>query len=197
MMIIHDVPQGEDEWRALRVGKITASRFSDALAGGEGKSRDLYMRQLAGEIITGDPMETFQSEAMRHGTAVEDEARKLYSMVTDQDVQKVGFISDGRLGCSPDGLIGSDGMVEIKRQAPHLLIERIRTGKGSTHDAQCQGNMMVANRKWLDLVVYYPRMPLWRKRIKRDENHIYRLKLGLDTFIEDLDQLVAQIRAYK
>lgn len=205
------VAQGTDEWIAARVGKVTASRFSDVLAGGTGKVRNLYMRKLAGEIITGQQMWSYQNEDMVDGNRVEPDARALYSMLTDKDVEEVGFgilgkgarngsnALVGRVGASPDGLISTDGMVELKRQAPHLLIERIYGGGESNtelHMAQSQGNLWVFEREWIDLAVYYPKMPMWRRRIKRDDNYINRLRLGVEVFVEELDQMVEKIKRY-
>lgn len=196
---IIDVPQGSDEWKVAKLGIPSASRFSDIMAAGQGKMRDLYMRQLAGEIVSELPMETFRSKAMEHGTQVEPEARNLYAMLANVEVQEVGFIKNGRLGCSPDGLIGDPGMLELKRVNPADLIERWRD-KGfkvpSEHMAQLQGNLMVAERKWIDIGLYYPKMPMWRMRVKRDEHYIARMRVGIDQFIEDLDMLVKQVRGY-
>lgn len=196
---IFDVPQGSDEWKAVKIGVPSASRFSDIMAQGQGKSRDKYMRQLAGEIISEIPMETFRSKAMEHGTQVEPEARNLYAMLANCEVQQVGFIKNGRVGCSPDGMISEDGMLELKRSDPADLIERWRD-KGfkppSEHMAQLQGNLMVADRKWIDIGLYFPKMPMWRMRVKRDEHYIARMRVGIEQFIEDLDELVKQVRGY-
>lgn len=200
-MKIHDVVQGTPEWYAVRCGLVTASCFSDVMAGGAGKVRDLYMRKLAGEIITGDVQEKFSNSHMEHGNAVEDEARKMYQMLANTDVTQVGFIETNhgkyRVGCSPDGLVGDVGMVEIKRQGPHLLIDRMRNGAGDTHMPQLQGSMWIAEREWIDLVCYYPKMPLWRQRVRRDNNYIERLKVGITAFCEELDQLVDWVRRYR
>lgn len=201
-MRVIDCVQGGDDWIAARIGKVTASNFAKVLARGEGKVRDEYMRKVAGEIITGEQMSAYRNEAMDDGNAIEPEARSAYSMIAGVDVQQVGFVvhEDGtladRVGASPDGLIGNDGMVEIKRQAPHLLIDRIRYDSGDVHMAQSQGNLWIAKREWIDLVVYYPKMPLYRKRIRRDENYIQRLRLAVEVFIEELDALVDKVRAY-
>lgn len=200
--------QRDAEWYAARLGKVTASRFSDLMAGGQGKSRDLYLRQLAGEVIAEVPAESFSSAGMEHGTAVEPEALAFYALAMNTEVQPVGFgllgagpreneKLVGRVGASPDGLVDDDGGVEIKRQAPHLLIERMRDGFGDLHTLQLQGNMWVFERQWWDLCCYYPKMPLWRRRFKRDENAIARLRLGVEVFLEDLDKLVDQIRRHR
>jgi hypothetical protein len=197
MIEIDNNPQGTDGWLQARCGRVTASRFSDVMAKGEGKVRDEYLRQVAGEVLTEEPMQTYKNAAMEHGNEVEQEARDLYAMLFNQQVQQVGFISAGRVGCSPDGLIGDDGMVEIKRQAPHLLIQRIRDGVGSKHLPQVQGNLWVTGRKWIDLCCYYPKMPMYRQRIERDEAYIAKIESAVNDFIRDIDALVEQVRKYK
>lgn len=194
---IIDAPQGTDEWRAARCGVVTASRFSDVLAGGEGKSRERYLRELAGEVLSGIPMETFRNKAMEHGNEIEPQARANYEIVAGCEVAQVGFIRNGRVGCSPDGLVDPDGAVEIKRVNPVDLIDRMFRGTGENHIAQCQGTMMVTGRKWVELCSFYPGFPLERRKAKRDESYIARLKVGLEVFVEDLDALVASIRAYR
>lgn len=199
MMKIIDVVQGTPEWKEARLGMVTASCFSDVMAQGQGKVRDLYMRKLAGEIITGEPADNYSNSHMEHGNAVEDEARRMYCMHDNVDVQQVGLITNAlekhTVGASPDGLVDDKGMVEIKRQSAHLLIERLR-GNGDMHMAQLQGNLWIAEREWIDLVVYYPKMPLWRQRVRRDENYISRLKVGITSFIEELNEMVEMVRRY-
>ncbi len=197
-MQIIDCVQGTPEWHAARCGIITASRFSDALAGGGGKVRSLYMRQLAGEIINGRPMTTYRNAAMERGSASEAEGRSYYSLLTNKDVQEVGFIVDGRFGCSPDGLIGDDGMLELKSTRADLLIERLLDPAAtipSEHMAQLQGNLWVSGRDWIEIGIFdSDRMPMWRRKVRRDMNAIRRLETGLLVFVEELDAMVDKIK---
>jgi hypothetical protein len=198
---IIDCEQGSDEWRKARAGIVTASEFSTVLAsgrgGGESKTRKTYMMKLAGEILTGEPMENYSNGYMDRGHALEDEARQTYAFLTDADPQQVGFIKRGRAGYSPDSLISEDGLVEIKTKAPHLMIEVLLADKfPADHVAQCQGGLWVTGREWIDIVCYYPKMPVFIKRAYRDEAYIANLAGEVAKFTDELDALVAKISAY-
>lgn len=197
MIEIIDVEQGSSEWFQARLGIPTASMFSAILAKGEGKTRRSYMLKLAGEIVTGDAGETFQSAAMERGKVMEAEARDLYAMIHDGDLRQVGFISNGKKGCSPDSLIDANGGLEIKTQRADLLIETLLKDKfPSEHVAQTQGFLWVAEREWVDLCVYWPRMPIFVKRAYRDEVYIKELASAVDAFNDELDATVAKVRGY-
>jgi predicted phage-related endonuclease len=197
MLDILNIEQGTDEWLRARAGIVTASRLKDVMAKGEGKTRKKYMHELAGEIITGQPMETFKSAHMDRGHEQEPEARDLYSFIRDVDPVQVGFIRDGRVGCSPDALIGDDGALEIKTQLPHLMVETITGDRFlPQHVKQCQGVLMVTGRAWIDLVVYSPGFPLFIKRAERDEDLISGMREGVESFLVDLDKAIETVRAY-
>lgn len=198
---ILDMEQRSEEWHLARLGLPTASEFKAILSKGRGKepskTRLSYMRRLAGEIITGYPGETFESAAMVRGREMEDEARNFYKFMRDAEPQYVGFIRNGRKGCSPDSLLGDDGMLEIKTQRADLLIETILKDQfPPEHKAQCQGQLWVAERQWLDLCVYWPGMPMFVKRIERDEKFIQELSTAVDAFNEELDAMVEKVRNY-
>jgi hypothetical protein len=202
MREFHDVPQNSEEWLALRLGVPTASRFGTILAKGrDGKSpsvtRREYMAKLAGEIITGQPTENYTNGYMARGHEVEPEARAAYAFLRDLDPTPVGFIRNGRVGASPDSLVGLSGLLEIKSKAPHLWIECMcRDAFPPEHAAQVQGQLWVAERDWCDLVVYFPGMPLQVYRAGRDEAYIANLARAVTAFVEELDELVERIRAY-
>ena len=201
MMQIIDCVQGSEEWFRARAGMPTASEFSTVMAsgrgGGESKTRRSYMLKLAGEIITGEPMEHFSNGATDRGHAMEEEARAAYSFITDSEPVQVGFIVNGPKGCSPDALIGDAGMLEIKTAAPHILIEKLLKDEFSPeHKAQCQGALWVAEREWIDLITYWPRLPPLIKRATRDEVYIAGLAKAVDDFNAELAEVVDQIRRY-
>src|SRR4051812_4435301 len=108
-MEILNMDQGSPEWFAARAGIPTASMFATVMAsgknGGESKGRRTYMLKLAGEIITGEPMDNYSNGHMERGHVMEPEARDLYSFMTDAEPELVGFIRNGRKGASPDSLI--------------------------------------------------------------------------------------------
>lgn len=126
-MEIINCEQGTPEWFKARAGMPTASEFQTVLmngrGGGESKTRKTYMLKLAGEIITGEPMEQYTNVHMERGKIMEDEARGLYAFLKDAEPERVGFIVNGPKGCSPDSLIGDKGMIEIKTALPHILID--------------------------------------------------------------------------
>lgn len=195
MIEIYRGEQGTDEWRQMRAGIPTASEFATVLAkgrgGGESKTRRTYLLKLAGERLTGEPAESYSNGHMERGTAMEAEARDAYAFMRDAEYEQVGFIRNGNAGCSPDGLIGDDGMVEIKTKLPHLQLEVLLANElPAEHIAQCQGALWIAEREWLDFVSYWPRLNLFVTRVVRDEAYIARLKIEVADFNEELDTIV-------
>lgn len=193
--------QNSAEWFRARMGIPTASEFSTVMAkgrsGAESKTRQTYLYKLAGEIITGEPMESYSNAHMERGKLMEDEARTAYEFMTDQSCERVGFIRSGRKGASPDSLVGSDGLVEIKTKLPHLLIEAMFRGEfPPEHKAQCQGQLWVAEREWLDIAIYWPGMPLFVTTATRDEAYIRELSDSVDAFNAELDRVVERVRAF-
>lgn len=198
---IIECKQNSDEWFRARMGMPTSSMFATVMAkgksGGPSLTRTAYMRKLAGEIITGEPMEKFSNAAMERGHVMEPEARDFYALMTDTEPQLVGFIKNGRKGGSPDSLVGNDGLLEIKTAAAHVLIEYIEADRfPAEHVAQCQGNLWVSERAWLDLIVYWPGMPRFIKRIDRDNGYIANLAGEVNRFNDELDALVERVRKY-
>lgn len=204
-------PQGSSQWFDLRKGIPTASNFSSVMAGGEGKMRASYMKLLAAEQRSDRPIETYKNNDMQRGNDMEAEARGQYAMLSglttrnfehsligDKELALVGFIRNGGKGCSPDALVGTKGMLEIKTQRGDLIIDTLFNDRvPPEHMAQCQGNLWVAEREWIDLVIYWPGMPMFSKRIYRDDAYIARLKVAVEVFIEDLDAMVTKLRRMK
>ncbi len=207
---IVDCTQGSPEWFTARLGLPTASEFATVMASGRAgmpsKTRSDYLKDLAGEIIWGVPRESYRNASMDRGNEMEAELRERYDQQNVLDggekALQVGFMRNGRKGASPDGLVGDVGMVEIKSQVPRLLIERLVSGEvPPEHMPQCQGNLWVAEREWIDIVIGYqhdpsvPSPPLFRRRIMRSEPYIARLKLATEVFLEELDALVARVKS--
>lgn len=199
MITVIDCEQGSPEWFAARLGIPTASCFSDVLAGGKGLTRRTYMLKLAGEIITGEQMASYSSPHMERGKAMESEARAIYSFMSGLDTKQVGFVRNetGTVrGCSPDSLIGNDGMLEIKTALPHILGDIVLKGTfPSDHTAQCQGNLWTAEREWIDLFVYWPKMKPFKQRAYRDEPYIANLSNAVRLFNEELQETVDRLRS--
>lgn len=198
-MQIINCEQGTEEWFRARAGMPTASEFATVMAsgrgGGDSKTRRTYMLKLAGEILTGEPSESYSNAHMERGKIMEEEARRWYAFSRDVEPERVGFIVNGPKGCSPDSLLGPAGMLEIKTAVPYILIEKLLKGEFSPeHKAQCQGALWVAEREWIDLVTYWPRLPPLVVRAQRDEVYIAGLARAVDQFNEELAEMVAEVR---
>ena len=196
--------QGSPEWKAERVGNATASRFDDVQAKvkvGEAKGRIKYRVQLATERLTGNPVEGYQNAAMQWGIATEPEARMNYEAARGVVVEEVGFVKHPKIpncGASPDGLVGSDGMVEIKCPESTTHLTWMEAGVlPSEHVAQIQGQMWVTGRQWVDFVSYDPRFPenlrLFIVRVPRDDAYIKDLEAEVRVFLAGVDAMVARL----
>lgn len=198
-MQIIDCIQGTPEWFAARAGIPTASKFADVMAvgrgGAESKTRRTYMLKLAGEILTGEPMDSFSNVHTERGHEMEPEARNFYAFKHDCEPELVGFIRSGNKGASPDSLIGANGMLEIKTKLPHLLLDvLLRDNFPTDHRAQCQGQLWVAEREWVDLICYWPKMPPHIVRAYRDEEYIKQIAAAVDQFNDELAEIVARFQ---
>jgi hypothetical protein len=201
MMQIIECEQGTPEWLAARAGIPTASEFHTVMAvgkqGGKSLTRIAYLNKLAGEIITGEPMEAYVSAAMERGTLMEDEARDLYAFQNNVEPQRVGFVRNDQKGASPDSLIGDNGGLEIKSAAAHIQIARLLDGGlPSEHKAQVQGGLWVCEREWWDFCSYCPKLPLLQVRVYRDEEYIKKVAAEVDRFNTELQMTVEYIRKY-
>lgn len=193
--------QGTEEWFRARMGIPTASEFKTLLGikkdAREKVTRQTYMLKLAGEIITGEPMESYSNAHMERGKEMEDEARNFYAFTQNIEPQRVGFIRSGQTGCSPDSLVGESGMLEIKTALPHILADLIlKDDFPPAHKAQCQGGIWIAEREWIDIAVYWPKMPRFVKRAFRDEPYIKEISGAVDQFNDELHETVERLRRY-
>lgn len=201
MIQIVDCEQGTESWFTARAGIPTASEFATVLAvgkqGGKSITRVAYLNKLAGEIITGDVEESYTNPHMERGKIMEDEARDLYTFESGAAPQRVGFVRNGQKGCSPDSLIEEKGGLEIKTALAHIQIGRLLKDElPSEHRAQVQGSLWVCEREWWDFVSYCPKLPLFVKRVYRDEEYIAKLAKEVDLFNIELQQTVDYIRRY-
>lgn len=200
-MQIIDCEQGSEAWFQARLGIPTASEFKTFLSGRkeakDKKTRTTYMLKLAGEIITGEPMDSYSNVHMERGKVQEDEARDLYAFMMDVDPLRVGFIRNGNAGASPDSLIGENRGLEIKTALPHIQIERLKAGAlPPEHKAQVQGNLWISGREVWDFVSYCPKLPLLTVSVHRDEKYIADIAAAVDEFNAELAQTVEFIRQY-
>lgn len=193
------------EWFAARVGKVTASRVHDVIArtkSGYSASRDNYLAQLVVERFTGQMTESYSNAAMQWGTDQEPFARAAYEIFTGENVQEVGYIEHpiiSTAGASPDGFVGTDGLIEIKCPSTATMIETwLEETIPAKYISQMQWQMACTGRAWCDYVAFDPRMPeglqLWVKRIQRDSEFIAMLEKEVETFTGIVDQKVQQLR---
>ena len=203
--------QGTPEWMACRTGKVTASRVSDLMAktkSGHAASRDNYMAQLVCELVTGQREESYSNAAMAWGNEQEPFARAAYEAKTDVLVDEVGFILHPTIagcGASPDGLVGDNGLVEIKCPNTNTALEAWlkwadeKNPVASKYNVQMQMQMACTKRKWCDYVIYDPRMPekaqLLVVRVDRDDAFIAEMELEITRFIEELNKKVVKLKA--
>lgn len=199
MLEIIECGQNTPEWIEARLGIVTASQFGTVMALGRGgsasKTRATYMLKLLGERLTGEPSENFTTQAMERGHEMEDEARQAYCFMTGNDVDLVGFMRNGEKGASPDGLIGSDGLQEIKTKVPHRHLDALfRDEVPAEHIPQIQGQLWIAEREWCDFVSYWPKLDPFIKRVYRDEKYIKCMSQDVDKFLDELHEYEARYK---
>ena len=199
--------QRSPEWFEARLGRATASKFADIMAttrNGYSAKRNNYATELALERLTGIQNETFTSAPMQWGIEHEDTAALVYSLKTGNDVEATGLWVHDELmaGASPDGLVGDDGLIEIKCPNSATHLSTLVTGKvPSQYIAQVQGQMWVTGRRWCDFISYDPRMPENAQMIiihvKRDDDYIERLQIEVREFLEEVESQVEFIKEYR
>ncbi|MCG6658526.1 exonuclease [Halomonas campisalis] len=202
-MQILTLEQGTPEWHAARLGIVTMSELKTLLVkgkgpGGFGTGAISYMHQLIGERITGEPSDAFQGNAhTQRGHELEPVARELYQEATGLPrLEQVGIILNHGVGYSPDCLVDSNGLAEIKTKLPKIQIELLLDGEvPQEHVAQCQGGLWVSEREWIDFVSYWPGMPLFVKRAYRDEVMIRTIAERVEAFYEELERRMAMVMA--
>lgn len=199
-----EIIQGSPEWHAQRLGRVTASRVADVVAktkSGWGASRANYAAQLVAERLTREPTESYTNAAMQWGLDHEADAKAAYEFHRDCEVTPCGFIEHPNLnqcGASPDGLIASDGVLEIK--CPNTA-NHIETLKGravpSKYVLQVQWQLACTGRQWADFVSFDPRMPesmrLFVRRVPRDDRLITELSGEIIAFLVEVNDTVDEL----
>lgn len=196
--------QRTDEWFAARLGKVTASKIADVMAKtktGPSASRANYEAQLIAERLSNKPQDNFSNAAMQWGVDNEEAARLAYSFVTGNVVEEVGFIDHPTIamsGASPDGLVGVDGLVEIKCPNTATHIKFLETGKIETrYRYQMTWQMACTKRKWCDFVSYDPRLPdgfsLRAERVHLDTKLLGEIESEIKSFLKGLDQKIKNL----
>jgi putative phage-type endonuclease len=203
-MIVLDDPQGSDAWMANRVGRVTASRVADILAKtktGVSASRAGYLGELVAERLTGmTAASAFMNDDMRRGIELEPDARFAYEVKTGNVVAECGFVLHPTLhaGASPDGLVGDDGLLELKCPRTHVHIEYIEAGKPPPkYQPQMAWQCICTGRPWVDFASYDPRMPeklqLFVVRYTPSMEYLRELEAEVTAFIAEVDAKVAAL----
>jgi putative phage-type endonuclease len=195
--------QGSEEWFAARLGKVTASRVADVMAKTAKKeyaaARQNYLAELLCERLTGKREDKFVNSAMARGTEKEPEARALYMLNSGELVEEAGFVVHPEMptefGISPDGLVGDDGLLEIKCPNTWTHIQTIETGEPKKeYFIQMQAQMACTGRKWCDFVSFDDRLPpefaYFKKRIPRDDAFIAQMMGEIKEFLADLNETI-------
>lgn len=186
MFKFHDIDQNGDEWYQMRGGRLTSSMLGKVMANygkAFGEPAKKYAYQIALEQITGIACESgYQNEAMERGHIEEPLARAMYEDDTFVEVTNGGFFCTEKIGCSPDGLVGSDGVVEIKSAIATIHFERLRK---QTYDSQYKwqliGNVKFTGREWIDFISYCSEFPEGKK--------LYVYRLWAEDLAAEFDQI--------
>lgn len=191
-MQVHNVEQGSPEWFAVRLGIPTASEFSKIITatGKASAQANDYMLTLVAERMLGHEVEKWQGNMWtERGKELEQEAADYYELTTGTELQKVGFVTNdaGTAGCSPDRLVGDDGLLEVKCPAAHTHLKYMMDKKLDTaYMPQLQGQLFVTGRQWVDIISYYPELKPVIIRVARNEEYISTLQKLLEDFSAEI-----------
>ena len=199
-MKIIECEQGSPEWHKLRLGRPSASCFDKIITtkGDRSKQAQNYLYQIAGERIAGEKVETYQNAAMQRGLELESEARQLFELIKGYgvEVQQVGLCitDDDKASCSPDGLLPWEGL-EIKCPLTHTHVGYLLKGElPSDYFQQVQGSMFVSGFDRWQFMSYYPGLPPLIIKVERDVKFCAQLKVALDEFCAELDDVTEKLR---
>ena len=197
-MKFYDVQQNTESWMNLRKKKFTASTFKDLFSKPTTVAYEKAIYKPVFERLTGESPESFQNEWMERGHELEDSARMEYELKTFNKVSNGGFVEVNEwVGCSPDGFVGEDGLIEIKCPAFNTHMNYLRKGKlPSQYKWQVHGQIWATERKWCDFVSYYPGLPIFILRVERDEALIKELEEIIDSSIKEAKKVLTEIKKY-
>lgn len=198
-MITLDLQQGSQAWLTARRGLPTASQFHRLITAKKMQPSEQaagYRNMLLAEWLLGETLDEEVSQFMQRGTALEEGAFNFYELRQEVDVDRVGFVlrDDRRSGCSPDGLIGNDGGLELKCPSPAVHLGYLLDGMGDAYRAQVQGSLLVTGREWWDWLSFHPTLPPVLIRCHRDEPFIKTLTSILDAFCDHLAAMKEELK---
>lgn len=193
-----DIHQGSHAWHQARLGCVTASRIADVVTRtktGYAAARQTYMRQLVAERLSGMPIDAYPTAAMRWGIDMEPHAVAAYEDAVDVETEIVGFLQHPSIafaGASPDRLVGTYGLLEIKCPTTPTHIDTLLGGEpGERYVLQMQWQMACSNREWCDFVSFDPRLPpayaCFISRVTRDDELIAKLEAEVRTFLDEVE----------
>jgi hypothetical protein len=199
-MKILDCVQGDAAWIKAHVGRPTASQFSRIITQKTLKLSEQstsYRNELLAEEMLGYPVNDFISQFMERGKDQEDAALSYYEMMRDTEINRVGFCTtdDGRTGCSPDALVGTDGGLEIKTPKAAVHVGYLIDGPDDKYKAQVQGCLWICERQWWDFVSFNSELPSVLIRFQRDEEFIAKLAQAVNQFVAYVDESRAKLIA--
>ena len=192
-MIVYECEQGTEEWLQLRLGIPTASRFDKILTAKKlefSKQSAGLMDELITEWLTKEPFDTGKSQFMERGNELESEALAEYELEKGTPVRRVGFVTtdDGRVGCSPDALVGCEGGVEVKSMGMKgQVAAALGRNNVNEYTLQIQGCMWICEAQWWDRIYYHPTQPSIIEKVWRDQDIIDRIEEAVATFNEKMD----------
>lgn len=187
MPTLHKCEQYSDEYDRLRIGIPTSSKFDKIITpqGKPSKQWQKYAYHLIAERMLDRKVDSYTSPYMERGLALEGDAAEFYELQTGTEIELIGFITndENTIGCSPDRLIGEDGLLEIKVPAPQTQIEYLLTGEiDREYWPQLQGQLFVSGRKYVDILSYHPELPPCIITVERDVEYIACLEKLLGEF---------------
>lgn len=198
-MKVFNFEQRSEVWVKARLGIFTASKFDKIITPTGKPSTQVkdYIYDKIAETITGEIEEVYQSEAMIRGSELEKDAIQAYQESSFNIVTSVGFCLEGYYGCSPDGFVGNDGLIEVKcplrkNHFKYLIEKELPT----MYIPQVQGNLLVTGRSWCDFISYYPgigKNSLFVKRVYRDDQFINKLEKELDNAIKLKNKIIMSL----
>lgn len=202
---MEDITQGSDQWKQLRCGMITASKIADVMSKGKNGAESTgyanYRAQIVAERFTGCVSEGYTNGYMQRGNEDESAARDCYSFATGNQVDQIAFIKHPTIecaGCSPDGLVGDDGLVEIKRKIPALHIAYLLKAEvPAEYKKQMTFQLACTGRKWVDFCSYCPELPenmqLFIVRFHRDDAAIAEMEAAVIAFNQSVEKMILEL----
>ena len=199
MMQILTMQQRSAEWFQERLGLVTASHFGEVMAKGRGDKpsarRQTYLNHVVAERISRELSENYTGADAERGIAYEDEAIRAYEFQEDVTVKRIGMGRTESFGASPDGLVGKKGLVEVKAPRRHHYIRMILSDDpAADYRPQIMGQLWVFKAEWCDLCLYSPPLPLFVRRVARDDDYIGELATAVAAFEADVSKACVEAR---